>query len=313
MLSRYDPRYPVVNGYAFQKRSAGTSVALDADRPHTEDCAPLVQQQVDTLAEQQQAVERVILAMYEHLHDPFPLEEMAELAMFSPFYFARVFRRITGIPPAQFLYAVRLQAAKHLLITTHMSVTDICFEVGYNSLGTFSARFAELVGVSPRQLRNLPGDWIVAELEATWLPQFQLSPSAPSRSDICGTIYGRKHTSSGLLFVGAFPEAVPQGRPISCTLSTGGDRFRLPPLPEGNYSLFAASVPWPSDPMTYLLFPPDAGILLGQTFISVRRGNMPTEVQIKLRPAQLTDPPVLTALPLLLGRASAQRRGRGDP
>src|SRR4029453_11315599 len=104
-----------------------------------------IQHRADTVAFHAQAAERVISAMRERLDQPFSLEEMSEVAIMSPFHFNRPFRELTGIPPCQFLSAVRLQAAKRLLLTTDLSVTDICFEVGYNSLGTFIRRFTDLV------------------------------------------------------------------------------------------------------------------------------------------------------------------------
>jgi transcriptional regulator GlxA family with amidase domain len=96
------------------------------------------------------AAERVVREMRQRLGDSLTLDEMAEIAMMSPYHFNRVFRRLTGIPPSQFLGALRLEAAKRLLLTSERSVTEICFEVGYNSLGTFTTRFNQLVGL--RQL-----------------------------------------------------------------------------------------------------------------------------------------------------------------
>ncbi len=55
------------------------------------------------------AVERVIKSMKERLDAPLDLDEMASIAHFSPFHFNRVFREVTGIPPAQFLNALRLE------------------------------------------------------------------------------------------------------------------------------------------------------------------------------------------------------------
>ena len=67
---------------------------------------------VDTIEARHRVVERVILKMREQLDEPFSLQEMAKIAYLSPFHFNRVFRQITGIPPTQFLYALRLEAAK---------------------------------------------------------------------------------------------------------------------------------------------------------------------------------------------------------
>src|SRR5258707_2723171 len=114
-----------------------------------EDAVPHV-----TLAAQTQAVERAIQAMHTHLHELLTLEDLASVACLSPSYFTRVFGRLIGIPPGEFLSALRFQAARRLLVTTSLSVTDICFEVGYTSIGSFTSRFTHLVGLSPRLLRQ---------------------------------------------------------------------------------------------------------------------------------------------------------------
>src|SRR5690242_12380215 len=98
-----------------------------------------------TVAAHHEAVERVIRMMRDHLDEPLTLQEMSKIAYISPCHFNRTFRQITGIPPNQFFYALRLETAKRLLLTTDTSVTDVCFDVGYNSLGTFIRRFTGLV------------------------------------------------------------------------------------------------------------------------------------------------------------------------
>src|ERR1700716_965915 len=90
-----------------------------------------------TTAAHHEAVERVIQTMHDRLDEPLTLHEMSRIAYISPYHFNRIFRQITGIPPNQFFYALRLETAKRLLLTTNTSVTDVCFDVGYNSLGTF--------------------------------------------------------------------------------------------------------------------------------------------------------------------------------
>src|SRR5215213_5738209 len=91
-----------------------------------------------TVASRYQAVERVILAMRERLDKPLSLENMAEIALLSPYHFNRVFRLITGIPPCKFLNVLRMEAAKRLLVTTKLTVGEVCFSVGYNSQGSFT-------------------------------------------------------------------------------------------------------------------------------------------------------------------------------
>lgn len=109
----------------------------------------------ETVAAHRRAVERVITHARERLCEPISLHDMSRVAYISPFHFNRVFHEITGLPPAKFVSAMRLEEAKRLLLNTHLSITDICYEVGYNSLGTFTRRFTELVGLGPREFRYL--------------------------------------------------------------------------------------------------------------------------------------------------------------
>src|SRR4051812_40388739 len=80
------------------------------------------------------AVGRVIGAMGERPAVPLTLNEMAALSFMSPFHFTRVFHMVTGIPPGLFQSALRLEAAKKLLLTTTLPVAEICDELGFLSL-----------------------------------------------------------------------------------------------------------------------------------------------------------------------------------
>src|SRR2546430_14809204 len=102
-----------------------------------------------TFAAQTQAVERVIQTMHTHLHELLTLEDLASVACLSPSHFHRVFSRLIGIPPGEFLTALRFQMSRRLLVTTSLSVTEICFEVGYTRTASFTSRFTRLVALSP--------------------------------------------------------------------------------------------------------------------------------------------------------------------
>jgi AraC-like DNA-binding protein len=84
-----------------------------------------------------------------HHAEELPLERMARAAGMSQFHFARTFRRCFGQTPHGFLVQVRLARAKELLARRGSHVTDVCFEVGFASLGSFSTLFARQVGKPP--------------------------------------------------------------------------------------------------------------------------------------------------------------------
>jgi AraC-like DNA-binding protein len=84
---------------------------------------------------------------------PISLEDAAKEACLSPFHFHRLFAQTFGQTPHDFLTQRRIEAAKKLLVQSNMSVTEICFEVGYSSLGSFSSLFQRVVGCSPTDYR----------------------------------------------------------------------------------------------------------------------------------------------------------------
>jgi AraC-like DNA-binding protein len=93
--------------------------------------------------------------MLRETHDrPLTIEEVAREAAVSPFHFIRQFHAMFGDTPHQFRIQARLDRAKHLLAMSDYSVTDVCMEVGFSSLGSFSDLFARRVGTSPSLYRR---------------------------------------------------------------------------------------------------------------------------------------------------------------
>ncbi|MDX2006132.1 MAG: AraC family transcriptional regulator [Meiothermus sp.] len=81
------------------------------------------------------------------------LDTLAGLVELSPHHFLRLFKAQFGLPPYQYLVQRRLRHAAHLLRTTGADVTDVCFDLGFESLGSFSRSFKEKFGVSPSSYR----------------------------------------------------------------------------------------------------------------------------------------------------------------
>jgi AraC-like DNA-binding protein len=84
---------------------------------------------------------------------PLDVPALARAAHMSPAHFSRQFRAAYGETPYSYLMTRRIERAKALLRHGDMSVTDVCMAVGCTSLGSFSARFTELVGESPSAYR----------------------------------------------------------------------------------------------------------------------------------------------------------------
>jgi AraC-like DNA-binding protein len=86
--------------------------------------------------------------------EPRSIEEIAREIRISPFHFIRQFEAVFGATPHQFRIQSRLDRARLLLATGSRSVTEVCMEVGFASLGSFSRLFAERVGTSPSAYRR---------------------------------------------------------------------------------------------------------------------------------------------------------------
>ena len=89
--------------------------------------------------------------------EPLDLATLAREANVSPRHFSRSFRRVFGETPYQYLLSRRLERARHLLRTTDMTVAEVCLEVGFTSVGSFTTTFKRQVGVSPTTFREAYG------------------------------------------------------------------------------------------------------------------------------------------------------------
>jgi AraC-like DNA-binding protein len=85
---------------------------------------------------------------------PLTLDSMAQAAHLSKFHFARAFTKAYGETPRTYLTRRRIERAKDLLRAANLTITEICFLVGFESVGSFSSRFRDLVGMSPTEYRS---------------------------------------------------------------------------------------------------------------------------------------------------------------
>jgi AraC-like DNA-binding protein len=99
------------------------------------------------------AVRRAKDLIDREFNGPLDLNALASEAGYSKFHFARLFATAYGETPRAYLSRRRIERAKDLLRSANLSVTEICMLVGFESLGSFSTRFAALVGQSPSDYR----------------------------------------------------------------------------------------------------------------------------------------------------------------
>jgi transcriptional regulator GlxA family with amidase domain len=86
-------------------------------------------------------------------HEEWPVSRLARVSGVSAAHFARSFKEAFGVPPHRYLLTRRIERAKALLRDTDLSITEIAFQTGWNSLGTFGRTFRDVTGESPGELR----------------------------------------------------------------------------------------------------------------------------------------------------------------
>jgi AraC family transcriptional regulator len=258
----------------------------------------------------EQAVSRAIRRMRDGLSDPLTIEDLARVAMFSKFHFMRIFRRVTGTSPGRFRAALRIEKAKQLLISTSWNVAEISHEVGYASVGTFSSRFTSSVGVPPTTYRRLGG----------FVRQVGVPGDAVEvqrRASLLGTVRAVHGKDSGVVFVGLFPDRLPEGRPATCTVLPRPGPYRLNRVPEGKWFVVAHAVAAGAevDSAADTAFRSLSVGCCGP--VTVSRGAAIKSMDVRLRPMCALDPPVLPALldtrSVLVGATDNRRTGRSAP
>jgi AraC-like DNA-binding protein len=90
--------------------------------------------------------------------EPIDLDKAAGVVGLSPFYFLRLFKRVLGVTPHQYLVRSRLRHAARLLAEGKQSITDIAFGVGFGDLSNFVRTFHRAAGISPRDFRRAAGN-----------------------------------------------------------------------------------------------------------------------------------------------------------
>jgi transcriptional regulator GlxA family with amidase domain len=86
-------------------------------------------------------------------HEAWPVRRLARVSGVSEAHFARSFKEAFGVPPHRYLLTRRIERAVALLRDTDRAITDIAFETGWSSLGTFGRIFRDVTGASPGELR----------------------------------------------------------------------------------------------------------------------------------------------------------------
>jgi AraC family transcriptional regulator len=242
------------------------------------------------------AVECAIVRMWEGYSEPLSLADIAKSAILSRFHFSRVFRAATGVSPGRFLSAVRIYEAKRMLASTTLSVTEISLAVGYNSLGSFTNRFTDSVGVSPSRFRRM---WQHAG-PALPLRAAQPVPDAPAEGGrVTGSVELPPGYARARVYVGAFSTPIVQCQPPSWTMVTvypgAPVSYQLADVPAGEWHIRAVAVADSDDPEPWTR----RSLMLGGHGSITMTAEGDIESTVVLRPRCRTDLPILLAIPEL--------------
>ena len=240
-------------------------------------------------------VRRVLQDTRETLGSHHDLTHYASVAGYSPYHFHRLFAEVTGTTPGRFLAALRMQEAKAQLAETDRSVTSVCFDVGYGSLGTFTSQFKRLVGVSPGKFRKLVDSAAGRTIGDT--------SAENSQQDGDGTpVELLSMSSSYVAVVGLFRSDIPQGTPASFMTLHGEYRgmLDLHYIGESN-QLFV--VAYPSDTsLACVALGQTTGVLVGHQSFRLSSANPPTPesppdvvpIRVSMGQPSATQPPIVS-------------------
>ena len=124
--------------------------------------------------------------------EEWPVHRLAKVSHVSQAHFARAFKDAFGVPPHRYLLTRRIERAKALLRDTDIPVTDIAFQTGWKSLGTFGRIFRDITGASPGEIRGQnepmePKNVPECYLRALNRPQLKTAVSEKRRQEAAGT------------------------------------------------------------------------------------------------------------------------------
>jgi AraC family transcriptional regulator len=247
------------------------------------------------------AVARVIDVLRSDRTRTLSVNEMAKIAYMSHFHFIRVFEAITNMTPWKFHWALKLHLAKNLLLTTKMTIIDISMEVGYNSHGTFTRRFTELVGLSPNRFRRLARSCDTCALFHS-MRCWKNAEGAPFR--LCGRVQPPEQFEGSIL-VACFPTALAQRRPVAFAWADQDNCYSMEYPMINSFYMRAFALPAGEGNLPWFMGEPVLRSVETPHLVKPHTASFKdTIVDFTLRSQKPTDPPVLLSIGTLLQEES---------
>lgn len=243
------------------------------------------------------AISRVTRHLNAHLGQPHTLDELASIAGCSIWHFDRIFHKITHLSPMAYLSAARMEAAKRLLVTSDALIIDICYEVGYTSLGSFGKRFTKMIGLSPRRVRTLARNFDADAFRAMFREAIP-NPAPQNPVNVTITAPEGDDDENYLVFVGLFSSEVPTLQPIACGIRQGMGPLSIAAPPAGRYRGFAVGIPADGDAEDMIL--QDLTLRGTAEELVVANDQPPPQLDITVRTPNHLSAPLLPIMPLML-------------
>ena len=143
--------------------------------------------------------------------EPLDVRAVAAVAHCSEAHFSRSFRAVFGETPHRYLQRRRVERSMFLLRETDRSVTDICFDVGFSSLGTFSRTFREIIGQTPSAYRAEHGPMVAPNCVQMWAMRPRVAARDVAASDVAARDVAARETADSSRFGEAVVAAPPPG------------------------------------------------------------------------------------------------------
>lgn len=244
-------------------------------------------------------IDEMITYIHKHIDEPLPLSRLAHHASYSPFHFSRIFKQKTGLSPHYYVASLKMQKAKDLLLNTDLTVRDIGMEIGQQSVGTFTTRFTERVGMTPSQFRRSPmqvGTYLQSlKKMANWTER----PVMEIQGNKVEGMIEAETPFHGVILVGLFTKPIPEGLPRYGTLLSSIGDFTFTNVHPGVYYLMATAVSWEMK-INEILVPQQTLRAKAEQPVIVGSEMVPSQQRLLLRGPRLDDPPILISLPLLI-------------
>ncbi len=243
------------------------------------------------------AIARVTRHLNAQLSKRHTLEELAALAGCSIWHFDRIFHKVTHLSPMAYLSAARMEAAKRLLVISDALIIDICYEVGYTSLGSFGKRFTKMIGLSPRRVRTLARNFDADAFRAMFR---EAIPAPPPENPVKVTITSAEDDNDDnyLVFAGLFNSEVPTLQPVACAIHQGMGPLNIAAPPAGRYRGFAVAIPADGDAEDMIL--QDLTLRGAGEEIVVANDQPLPQMEIAVRTPNSLSAPLLPIMPLML-------------